>query len=163
MATIKIFSDESNQYYTVNFELKSTNLSDGVGTLDFYLLVSTTMKTKTGATQTTFLVKDLTDVPPGGSSPAADFTELMQQYVTYYVAQAGMEESSSSSSSSISSLSSASSKSSSSSTSQSVSSFSSGSSSSQSDSSSSIDSHSSSSSSSVDSHSSSSSSSSTLP
>jgi hypothetical protein len=98
MASIKIFSDEANQYYTVNFDMKTTYLSDGDVTMDFFLLVSTTMKTKAGATLPTYMVKDLTDIPPGGSSPAADFTDLMQQYVAYYVSQAGLEESSSSSS-----------------------------------------------------------------
>jgi len=167
MATITIYSQEDNRSFQVNIDLSGSILDTDQGRQEYYLTVSTSMTYPDGSLFPIFLVKTLSDVPPGYPAPASDFNELINYYVDFFVAGSQIAASSSSSYSSSSSESSSSSSSSSfeySSSSESSSSKSSVSSESSSSSSSSSESSSSSSESSSSSSSSSeSSSSSTLP
>jgi len=126
MAYVSIFNDEDNRYYRVNFDVKNSILADSnTSTNETCLLITTTLKTGLGEAFPTFLIRTLDDVPPGGTPPATDFTDLCKMYIEYFLDQStiGLSSSSSSSSSSKSvSSSSSSSKSVSSSSSKSVSS-----------------------------------------
>jgi hypothetical protein len=125
MSYVSIFNDEDNRYYRVNFDVKNSILANSnTSTNETCLLITTTMRTGLGAAFPTFLVRTLSDVPPGETPPATDFTDLCKMYINYFLEQSTIGFSSSSSSSSSSkSVSSSSSKSvSSSSSSKSVSS-----------------------------------------
>ena len=126
MSTVRILNDENGIYYNVNFDLQSSLLSDGSGDNDYFIIVSTTIKDPVGASLPNYYVRTLSDLPPGGS-PVTNFTDLMKEYIDYYISQSTLGQSSSSSS--ISSLSSSTSSSSSSSSSSNSSSSSSNSSS----------------------------------
>jgi len=159
--TIRVYNQADNRYYTVTVDATSGVLDAINGVYpnpdpdtEFYLKISTTMRIK--STNTAFpqyVVRTLNDYPadtsgiiPGPYPVPTTFTELIQNFIDYYVAYSELGMSTSSSSTSSNSSSSLSSLSSSSHSSNSSSSISSNSSSS--NSSSSISSNSSSSSSS---------------
>lgn len=103
MAQITIFNEEENQSYTMTVLLERKSLKqDGVavGESQYYLLISTDMLKGDGSAFENFIVKDLTDVAPGASSPASNFSTLLDGYVDYFVDNSGTVVSSSSSSSS---------------------------------------------------------------
>jgi len=105
MAQVKIYHDEDNRYYTVNFDLKQAILSrlpgDVIGDaqFDFYLDVSTNMRKSNGTAFSHYLVRTLDDVPPTYST-ATDFGELCRFYIEYFMQTAELAMSSSSTSSS---------------------------------------------------------------
>lgn len=115
MASINIYDQGTNNTYKVSFELKSTILNNGLSPTptDFYLDVSTTMKKTDGSSFGHYVVQSLTDTAPGIVGAANDFSDLCKQYITYFINEAQLIESSSSSSTSSSSSSSTSSSSSS--------------------------------------------------
>ena len=122
--TIRVFNQSDSKYYTVTVDFASSviNAVNGVPTnieTDYYLKISTTMKFH-GAAFPEYLVRTLNDVPAGYAP--ANFTELIQDYIDYFVTQAELGWSSSSSSDSSPSSSSRSSESSSSRSSESSSS-----------------------------------------
>ena len=134
MATINVYHDEDNKTYQINVSLKQSFLSPELGTggagltdanLEFYLTINTTIKKVDNTGFGTYVVRSLSDVAPG-AGPASSWTELINDYVDYFLTAAEMGMSSSSTSSS--SDSSGSSSSSSSKSSSSGSSYSSGSS-----------------------------------
>lgn len=115
MAQIRIFHDEDNRYYTVNFDLKfgvMVDIGSPDGSQDFYIDVYTDVKKTDGTSFSHYTVRSLADVPPTYST-AADFGELCRDYVEYFMVQGEMAQSSSSSTSSSSSSTSSSSSSSS--------------------------------------------------
>lgn len=105
MATVQIYEEESNQYFQVNVTMAQNVLDIGTGAFVLYLKVNTTIKNPlTGGSLPEFSVRTLYDVPPGAySSPAADFTELVNDYINYYITYGELGQSSSSSNSSSSS------------------------------------------------------------
>jgi hypothetical protein len=108
--TIRIYNQADNRYYTVTVDSFGTSL-DTNGTdmsTDYYLKITTSMRVKsTGAAFPQYVIRYLTDVPPGYAA-AETFTDLINSYIDYFIVQAnlGMSSSSSSSSSSNSSSSS---------------------------------------------------------
>lgn len=138
MATINIYHEENNRTYQVYVNLKSGLLySDanggGTGQQDYYLDISTNIPGADGSVQTEhYVVRKLDDVAPNAANnPAADFQELIVDYIKFFMGQGDLGQSSSSSSSSSQSSNSSSSESNSSSSSSSKSSSSSSSSQSQ--------------------------------
>ena len=102
MATIQVYHEEENKFYQVNVNVNVAILStDSTGAINYYLTISTNIKKYGGVSFPIFRVQDLTDVAPGYSSPAANFTELIEDYVQYIIttAELGMSSSSSTSSS----------------------------------------------------------------
>jgi len=115
MATIQVYHQEENRYYQVNVNLASAILQDaGSGRMDYYLTISTNLKKRDGTAYPTYKVTTLADVPAGTSPAPTTWTELVDDYVSYFVEQSELGQSSSSSTSSSSSSSSLSSESSSS-------------------------------------------------
>jgi len=102
MATIKILHEEDGSTSSVNVILASAILSDQDMVRDSYLLISTTIKKVDGTAFPTYLVRDLTDVAPGAGA-STTFTELVNDYIDYFVNEAELGQSSSSSSNSSSS------------------------------------------------------------
>lgn len=98
MGQVTVYHEEDNAYYTVMFDLRSSLLSDGSGASEYYLLISTSIRKPDRSAMSTYVVKALTDVPPGYSPPAASWTELCQWYIEYYMDQAELGYSTSSSS-----------------------------------------------------------------
>lgn len=103
MATTKIYHQEENRFYQVTADVFSSVLDDGSGEVDYYLKISTSIRKTDGSSFPDFRVKTLNDVPPGGSAPATDFSDLVDQYLNYFMTQAELGQSSSSSSNSSSS------------------------------------------------------------
>jgi len=134
MATITVFHESVNKYYQINVGIFSS-VVDAIhdvpsdGSVDFYLKITTNMKKPDGSSFSEYLVRELSDVPVGYST-ATTFTELVNDYIEYFIVQSEFGQSSSSSTSSTSSNSSSSSTTSSSTSSNSSSSTSSNSSSS---------------------------------
>ncbi len=102
MAQIRIYNQETNGYYNIDFNLQQA-ISDttATGDLDCYLIVSTNIPTLSGGTFPKFKVTDLGDVPPDQvENTATDFNELCQWYYEYFTVTAQLAQSSTSSSSS---------------------------------------------------------------
>jgi len=97
MASIQILNDKTGQYYTVTVNISASLLSNGNGESEYYLTIATTMRKADGTVFPVYVVKTLNDVPPGSVGPAANFTELMQWYVDYFVDASAITQSSSSS------------------------------------------------------------------
>jgi len=120
MGTINIYNDENNTTYQVFVDLVSGYLSPedlggtANGEFDIWLRISTNIPKDNISSYGQYVVRDLTDVAPGASSPADDFNALIQGYIDYFMSDAGMAMSSSSSSTSSGSSNSSSSNSSSS-------------------------------------------------
>ena len=135
MATIQVYHEEENRFYQVSVTINSTVLDMVPGgsvsdaEIDYYLKITTTIRREDGTAFPQYVVRSLADAAPGYGA-ATTFTELVNDYVAYFIVQAGLGQSSSSSSSSSNSSSSVSSESSSSISSESSSSKSSSSSSS---------------------------------
>jgi hypothetical protein len=109
MAQIKIYNQETNRYYNIDFTLQQTVLENSVtGDIDVCLVVSTTVPTITGGVFPTYVVRTLSDTPDGYGI-ATDFNELCQWYYDYIVVTSQLSQSSSSSSSELYSTSSSSS------------------------------------------------------
>ncbi|MFA7219223.1 MAG: hypothetical protein WC119_01805 [Synergistaceae bacterium] len=103
MAQIKIYNQETDSYYQINYLLQQAILDDTAdGALDYYLAISTNIPTIQGGTFPTYRVRTLSDTPPGKGT-ASDFNELCEWYRDYFCDQAELAESSESSSSSSSS------------------------------------------------------------
>ena len=100
MAQIRIYNQETNGYYNIDFNLQQA-ISDTTttGDLDCYLIISTNVPTSTGGTFPRFKVRTLSDVPQGYVAPATDFNELCQWYYEYITVESQITLSSSSSSS----------------------------------------------------------------
>ncbi len=112
MATISIYQAEDNRTYQVTVDVFTSVLDQtyllpsNTYDIDYYLRISTTLrKSIDNSSFPTYVVRTLNDVPPGYSA-ASSFTELVDDYVEYFIAQAelGMSSSSSESSSSSSSF-----------------------------------------------------------
>lgn len=114
MATISVYHDENNTTYTVNVALVQSFLSPEMNTggagltdanLEFYLTITTTIKKVDGTGFGTFIVRSLSDVAPGAGA-ATSWTQLINDYVDYFLTatEMGMSSSSTSSTSSSSSL-----------------------------------------------------------
>lgn len=108
MATVNIYDQGNDTTYNVSFNLKSTLLSniDATGETDFYLDISTTMKKPDNTAFEHFIVRNLSDIPPGYVGDATSFSNLCSKYMTYFMDQSELIASSSSSSNSSSSSSS---------------------------------------------------------
>jgi len=100
MAIIRIYSEDNDTTYTVNADVFSSVLDDGLGDIDYYLKITTTIRKIDNSAFPEFRVKTLTDVAPGVVSPAANFSALIDGYVAYFISEAEVIYSSSSSSSS---------------------------------------------------------------
>lgn len=124
MATIKVYHEETDRYYSIQVNLISNYLSDGDGSIDYYVLVTTDMKDTYGNALPRFIVRSLADNPLP-LVPVTNFTGLINNFISWYMIQAELGQSSSSSSTSSVSSSSISSNSSSSTSSTSESSSSS--------------------------------------
>lgn len=142
MATIYVFNEAENKTYTVTVDVFGTVVDKLLalptdGDIDYYLKISTTMrKAVDNSAFPVSIIRTLNDVPPGYLA-ATDFTDLIENYIEYYMDESELGASTSSSSTSSKSSSSSSSTSSSSKSSSSTSSKSSSSTSSKSTSSSS--------------------------
>jgi hypothetical protein len=109
MAQIRIYNQETNRYYNIDFTLQQTVLENSAtGDIDVCLVVSTTVPTITGGVFPTYVVRTLSDTPDGYGI-ATDFNELCQWYYDYIVVTSQLSQSSSSSSSELYSTSSSSS------------------------------------------------------
>jgi len=106
MPNVRVYNETDNRIYTVTMDIFTSVLdkvhglsSDGAnGAVDFYMRVSTTMRRSSdNSALPEFIIRDLTDVPPGYAT-ALNFTELFDDYVEYYVDQAELGQSTSSSS-----------------------------------------------------------------
>ena len=143
MSTIKVFDQSSGTTRTISFNLRTGIIADDLtGSTVYYIDISTDIPRIDGTSFPAYTVESLSDIPPGYVGDATNFSNLCGKYITYFLDQSELIESSSSSegyssSSSSTSLSSASSESSSSSSESTASSDSSNSSSSTSESSSS--------------------------
>ena len=100
MATVQIFHEEDGSTSTVTVSLQNGLLSDSLMENESYLTISTSIRKVDGTVFPTYVIRDLTDVAPGASSPAVNFTTLVNGYIEYFVSQAEFGQSSSSSSSS---------------------------------------------------------------
>ncbi len=105
MAIVKIYEEESNKTYSVNFDLSkgilSPNVADpnSIGKEEYYLLVYTDMKKYDGSSFGKYVIKSYADVPPLYSA-ATSFSDLVNGWVQYFIEQTELGMSSSSSSSS---------------------------------------------------------------
>lgn len=108
MATISIYQEEDNKTYQVSVDINSSildlvNGSPSNGDIDYYLKITTTLKKSSdGSSFPTYVIRNMSDVPDGYST-ATTFTELVDDYVQYFIDQAQLGQSSSSSESSSSS------------------------------------------------------------
>ena len=109
MATINVFNEEDGKTYTVTVNLVAGILDriNGLPTdlnIDFYLQLSTTIKKVDNSSFPIFIIRNLSDTPTG-FGVAASWSELINNYVDYFLTQStyGMSSSSSTSSSSTSS------------------------------------------------------------
>ena len=102
MATIQVYVEEQNRNYNVTVNLVNGVLDDGTGDSIYYLTLSTTLTYPDGTRFPTYVIQDLTDTPPGYGA-AATFTELVNDYIGYFLVQGEVGQSSSSSSTSESS------------------------------------------------------------
>ena len=99
MATINIYSPEGAVYYQVNFNLQKSYLKDGAGDDDIFLLIQTSIPKADGTQFPTIMVRTTADVPPGGVT-ATNFSNVCQQWISYFIDGGDIIASSSSSSSS---------------------------------------------------------------
>ena len=117
MATRQLFSEERNEFFTFTAELEQSYIDGTFGDTpfdyDFYIKISTNFTDPYGNAMEEFVVRTLTDLPPGDAGPYTSFDALIVAYSAYYLAQGADYQSSSSSSSSSSNSSSSSSSSSS--------------------------------------------------
>jgi hypothetical protein len=106
MASIRIFSDEENQTFTISAEIRSA-IVKGSGTFNpkmkYYLEISTSFRKFDNTAFPTYVVEGLTDVPPGSVASPSNYTELLDAWIEYIVSLSTYGESSSSSSDSSSS------------------------------------------------------------
>ena len=115
MANIQIYSQDTNQNYTVTLNVYSTvteGTADGKG--EYYMTISTNYQHQ-GVSFPVSVIKDLSDIAPGAGA-ATTFSDLVKGYISYYVdfiedessssSSEGFSSSSSSESSSVSSMSS---------------------------------------------------------
>tara|TARA_R110000824_G_scaffold148242_3_gene317899 strand:+ start:75639 stop:75986 length:348 start_codon:yes stop_codon:yes gene_type:complete len=102
MATAKIYHDEEDKEYTVNFVLKSSLLNDGDATSKAYMVITTSISKLDGSSHGQIKVETLSDTPPG-EGVAASWTELCREWVKYFSDEAEVGQTSSSSSDSSSS------------------------------------------------------------
>ena len=111
MATISIYQAEDNRYYQVSVDIATSVLDRTYGSvntnpdIDYYLRISTTLKKSDNTAFSKYVVRTLADVPPGYGT-ALNFTDLVDDYVNYFITEAQLGWSSSSSSLSSSSSSS---------------------------------------------------------
>ena len=116
MATVKVFDQKNGVTRTVSFNLRIGTVADeGTGATEYYVDVTTTIPQIDGTSFPNYTIRDLSDIPPGYVGDATSFSNLAGKYITYFLDQAELIQSSSSSSSSSTSSSSSSSESSSSS------------------------------------------------
>ena len=98
MATVRILHEENGSTSTVTVTLESAIASDQDMVRDSYLLISTTIRKTDGTAYPKYLVRSLTDVAPGAGA-SSTFTDLVNDYIDYFVNDAQLGYSSSSSSS----------------------------------------------------------------
>jgi len=100
MAQIRIYHQDTNNYYSIDFDLQQAILDTTVDVeTEYWLVVSTNIPNSQGGYFPEFIVKSLEDVPPGYSPPASDFNELCKWYYEYITVESQITNSSSSSSS----------------------------------------------------------------
>lgn len=106
MGTINVYFDEDNRTYQVTATLKQGLLAPELNTggvditdanMEFYLEISTNIRKLDGTLFPKYIVRSLSDVAPG-SSPVTNYTDLVNNYVNYFLVTAEMGMSSSSSS-----------------------------------------------------------------
>jgi len=103
MPTISIYQAEDNKTYQVSVDINSSILDmvDGSPSdcqTDYYLKITTTLKKAIdNSSHPIYIIRTLSDVPTG-YLPASTFTELVDDYVEYFINQAELGQSSSSSS-----------------------------------------------------------------
>jgi hypothetical protein len=103
MPTISIYQAEDNKTYQVSVDINTAILDRVNGSpsdyqADYYLKITTTMrKAVDGSAHPIYIIRTLSDVPTG-YLPATTFTELVDDYVQYFIDQAELGQSSSSSS-----------------------------------------------------------------
>lgn len=97
---IPIFDKDQNATYQVRVDVvKSVDSGTTTGEHEYYLTISTTYRHQ-GESFPTFIVKSLSDEPPGFSNSPSTFSELIKDYVDYFTNYFILESSSSSESSS---------------------------------------------------------------
>jgi len=121
MATIRVYHQEDNRQYQVNVDLFATVVDRIAGAasdaeIDYYLRLTTTIKQPDGTSYPAYVIRTLSD-KPAAYPIRTRFTDLINDYVTYFLETSEYGQSSSSSSSVDSSSSSSNSSSSSSSSS----------------------------------------------
>ena len=106
MAIIRIFSAEDNAYYNINVDFYTDFITqEAPFSFDFNLRISTTMLKDDGTALPSYNVRHFNDFPNngqragGGTTPYTTFTELINDYILYYMEYSGQYMSSSSSSS----------------------------------------------------------------
>jgi hypothetical protein len=103
MPTISVYQAEDNKTYQVSVDINTAILDRVNGSpsdcqADYYLKITTTMrKAVDGSAHPIYIIRTLSDVPTG-YLPATTFTELVDDYVQYFIDQAELGQSSSSSS-----------------------------------------------------------------
>lgn len=106
MGIIYIYNEEDNSRLQINVELKYGFLASELASAnrsEYYLEITPNFRKANGSAFNKFVVRTLTDVAPGATTPATDFQELIDDYVDYFMTAAEMALSSSSSSTSSSS------------------------------------------------------------
>jgi len=103
MPTIDVFYENAKQKFTINLEVRTSALENSTdGKYEYFLLLWTNFLSDFG----NYVIRDLTDVPPGYVGPAfTTFSDLIKAYIDYIVNDVVLESSSSNSSSSSTSLS----------------------------------------------------------
>lgn len=107
--SISIYQSSLNRTYQVTVDLLATVMDKihgsavGTGDIDYYLKISTTMRKSNGTVFPIYVVRNLYDLPATSGSyayniPALNFTDLIDDYVDYFIYMAELVQSSSSSS-----------------------------------------------------------------
>ena len=100
MAQVRIYNQEQNRFFNINFDLRQNIVSDGSDVeVDYFLVVSTNIPRPDGSRFPTYTVKDLSDIPEDvemSSEEIENFTDLCRAYVSYFTVYGQQVESSSS-------------------------------------------------------------------
>jgi hypothetical protein len=104
MATISVYHPENNRTYQVTVDIYSGVMDQNseIGS-DYYFRISTTMRKQSdNSAFPVYVIRSLSDVAPG-FPVATSFTQLINDYVQYFINEQELGQSSSSSSESSSS------------------------------------------------------------
>jgi hypothetical protein len=80
---VPIYDKVNNVNYNIDFDIRQALLHDTEdGSQEYYLEITTNITLPDGGSFPRFVVRELTDVPEE-YDPAADFTELCEDYIEY--------------------------------------------------------------------------------